>query len=349
MNLNSNIDELLNGFIDDELSPRQLTEVQRLIANDDKVRAKLEELRKIKAMVGSLPCEEVPEELFEDIKASLERTFLLGHEKQALDTRQGVMHLFFRKVLTAAAMIVLVGVLGYVVYMILDVDTNPSKTFVIEDKFENEAAPSNQVIQTEIEEARTARNVDDYIAVFGEFNAVLELGAKNLIAAEAFIKRTLRDSDLVQAATFSQAGDKAIININSSAAKITGFVEQLRVLWPQLDSAVLIVCENDTDRIKVNKINNAQLVQIFNQQRAADSVQKARNFAFLNNSTLLSADENMLAADDEKDNQISPIRQPIPKPVLTSGQKDDNQKVPAVENSRKVSLKIVLTGFSDHD
>ena len=44
-NENSNIDELLNGFIDGQLSIRQKTEVKRLIVNEPEIAKRLEELK----------------------------------------------------------------------------------------------------------------------------------------------------------------------------------------------------------------------------------------------------------------------------------------------------------------
>ena len=40
-----NLDELLNSFIDGELAPRQHTEVQRLMAHDQKIAQRLEQLQ----------------------------------------------------------------------------------------------------------------------------------------------------------------------------------------------------------------------------------------------------------------------------------------------------------------
>ena len=45
-----NMDELLNSFIDGELTPRQQTEVQRLIAHEEKVAQRLRQLQKCKML-----------------------------------------------------------------------------------------------------------------------------------------------------------------------------------------------------------------------------------------------------------------------------------------------------------
>ncbi len=118
MKENLNIDELLNSFIDDELSPRHRTEVQRLIAHDAEVTERLAELERCKMLVGSLPRAEAPPEMVEDIKAALERRTLLGQRPEHIESQRGLMQLFVRKVTSAAAMIGLVAVLVAVIYSI---------------------------------------------------------------------------------------------------------------------------------------------------------------------------------------------------------------------------------------
>ena len=358
MKFNSNIDELLNAYIDGELSPRQLTEVQRLIANDVNVREKLNELRQIKAMVNSLPTENAPEELFGEIKASLERTFLLSHEKPTHDKIKGVMHLFFRKVLTAAAMLALVGLLGYVVYTIIQPDAGTTAPFaqenikqptesVIEQTPAIEVAQETPItVEPPVADAEKATAVDTVaitqVIAAEDFNAVLELKTANLLAADAFIKRTLMDGGLES--TVSEANNVTTFVINSSPAKIAGFAEQLYSLWPQLDSSSLTVAQNNTDKITVNKVGTAQIVQIFKQQNTAETIQIAKDFAASNSAFSTGGEETKVATEQQKTDEPTPAEQPIPKPVLTSGEKDANQNAPVVEGSRKVSFTIVLTG-----
>ena len=65
------IEELLNGFIDGELTARQQTEVQRLISHDRQIAQRLRQLEKCKILVGSLPHVDAPAETFAQVKASL--------------------------------------------------------------------------------------------------------------------------------------------------------------------------------------------------------------------------------------------------------------------------------------
>ena len=51
----SDIDELLNSFIDGELPQRQQVELRRLMAHDPQIIKRLRELQKCKILLGSLP------------------------------------------------------------------------------------------------------------------------------------------------------------------------------------------------------------------------------------------------------------------------------------------------------
>ena len=121
----SNIEELLNSFIDGELTQREANEVERLIADDARIAQRLRELQKSKMLVGSLPRAEAPAEMAEQIKASLERRTLPAQQLQHLDELAGVKQLLVRKILAAAAMIVLVAVLGAVIYTIVAPESVP--------------------------------------------------------------------------------------------------------------------------------------------------------------------------------------------------------------------------------
>jgi hypothetical protein len=120
MKSNVNIDELLNGYIDGELTDRNRTEVQRLISHDDQVANRLRQLQKCKTLVTALPPAEISGGLLERIKTSLETKTLVGSDDQIeVESRRGAVHLFARRLVTSAALFILLGVLGVVVFTII--------------------------------------------------------------------------------------------------------------------------------------------------------------------------------------------------------------------------------------
>jgi len=72
------IDELLNSFIDGELTERHRVEVQRLIKHDPQIAHRMQELQKCKMLVSSLPRADAPVEILARVKASLKARALLG-------------------------------------------------------------------------------------------------------------------------------------------------------------------------------------------------------------------------------------------------------------------------------
>jgi anti-sigma-K factor RskA len=127
MNGDVNIDELLNGYIDGELTDRNRTEIQRLISHDDQVANRLRQLQKCKTLVTALPPAEVSGRLLERIKTSLETKTLVGSNEQIeVESRRGAVHLFARRLMTAAALFILLAVLGAVVFTIITPGTPPA-------------------------------------------------------------------------------------------------------------------------------------------------------------------------------------------------------------------------------
>ena len=85
----------------------------------------LKELQKYKMLLGSLPQAQAPAHLFENVRASLERSVLLDEYHGKARAKAGAVHLFARRMVAAAAMIALVGVLGFVIYNIVKPEAKP--------------------------------------------------------------------------------------------------------------------------------------------------------------------------------------------------------------------------------
>ena len=141
------IDELLSGYIDEELSQRQRTEVKRLIQHDDELSQRLNELKRQKQLLGSLPVASAPEGLLDDVKATLERQSILDNASASREESAGVRHLMFRRVLTAAAMfLVPIGILAWVVLNIVTpLDSDGDKPFFVKPNLPAIFAPKPEV------------------------------------------------------------------------------------------------------------------------------------------------------------------------------------------------------------
>jgi len=92
-----NIDELLNSYIDGELSQEQQIEVHQLIADDDQIAHRLRDLQRCKMLVACLPRAQAPTEIF---------SFLVARKPLR------------RRVLAVAAVAALMAVSAAVIYSI---------------------------------------------------------------------------------------------------------------------------------------------------------------------------------------------------------------------------------------
>jgi hypothetical protein len=340
MKENPNIDELLNGFIDGELTARQHTEVQRLIAHDAQIAGRLRELEKCKMLVGSLPYAEAPAETAELIKASLERRILFGQQPEPFGEREGARHLLVRKVLAAAAMIGLAAVLGAVVYTIVAPESAADRPIAVEDwrqprrEVEVGKAVPSLTASAEKSIAKISR------AVAG-FNGRLELKTGDLVAVDAFINRAIEDNGLLEKVSPKVEGGNSVYTFSCSQGALSLLLADLESVWDRFDSAALFV---ETDQlggqVVVDAIAAEQIVEIVNQGTLEKRVEMAKDFSVLNKMTELLPGKEILAAIDDS----GPDLITIPKPVLTSREETIRKPASQAEDDQNVNLTIVVVG-----
>jgi len=193
-----NIEELLSSFIDGELTDRQRTEIERLIAHGAKLAKRLRELQKCKMLVGSLPHAQAPVEMLDEIK---ERT-LLTRRAEHLSGWAGTAHLLARKVVAAAAMIGLIAILGAVIFSIVTPESGPPAA---------------------------------------GFTGRLELKTTNLIAADAFVKKAIKDKGLSDSISLKRQGDKSVYSLHCSREDLNLLLADLEDIWGQFSSTALFV------------------------------------------------------------------------------------------------------------
>jgi hypothetical protein len=199
---NPNIEELLNSYIDGELTERHRIEVQRLVSHDAEVARRLRELQKCKMLVSSLPRAEAPAELFSQIKASLESRTFLEQQPSGFERREGARHLLARKVLAAAAMIGLVAILGAVIYTIVVPESTPPVL---------------------------------------AFNGRLELKTNNLTTVEAVINKAMEDKGLADCISRRRQAGKTVYSVRCRREVVNLLLADLGEVWDEFDSARLTV------------------------------------------------------------------------------------------------------------
>ena len=112
------MEELLNAYHDGQLNAREEAKVERLLENDAHVKLLLDQIVQTSQRVRQLPRAEAPESLRDEIQYQLERDQLLNPQADELQ-RVGRTHLLFRRFTAAAAVILLAGAVGTVIYSVV--------------------------------------------------------------------------------------------------------------------------------------------------------------------------------------------------------------------------------------
>jgi hypothetical protein len=334
---NLNIDELLNGLLDGELSEREQVEVQRLLAHDERVAERLRELQRCKVLVGSLPVVEAPAGMAERIKASVARRVPISQPPLRIE-HVGTRHLLVRKVVAVAAMVGLVAVLAAVVYTIVAPESRTERPVAVEEW--ERPVGELKTVKPEVEIAAvTERPILEPRPAGMEFIGRLELETTEPVIVEASIDRAIEDNRLLEKITPKSEGNKRVYALNCSREALRLLLADLDNIWKRLDSATLVV---ETDRlgeqVVVEAVATSQVIEIAKQDSLETRIGVARDFAVLNKIAELSPGKEMFAAIDDAGADLTAI----PKPVLTSSEKAIKERASQSEDDQKVHLTIVL-------
>jgi len=249
-----NIDELLNSFIDEELTAKQQAELEQLIAHDAQVARRLRQLQKTKMLIGSLHRAKAPVDIAEQVKASLEARKILT-QQPVFSERKGLRHLLVRRVLATAAMIALVAILSGVVYTIIAPETVPDKTAEI--FVAAEPTP---------------------------FSGRLELKTGALLAVDGFINRFIDENGLSDFVSVERQAGQSLYSLSCSRQSLNSLLADLASIWQRFDSSKLFVeTEQFGEQVVIHAITAEQTAEVVNQDSPDRIIEVAKDFAILNN------------------------------------------------------------------
>jgi len=317
----------LNSFIDGQLPRRERTELQRLLTNDPKLARRLLELKKCRNLLNALPRAEAPAGLFEDIKSALERKSLLGDQPQYFNERAGARHLFFRKLLTVAALLALFALLATVIYNI-----------VAPEPLERSAIIASQPPATEETIARTESPAVE--SSMPRFHGSLVLETAAFEQLDALLTRAFNGNPLVRCVRSSYQRGHAEYTIAATRQGFDSLLAHLEALWDQLDSATLrVATDSFAETITVPAVTAQQLAEIVAQPSSQKCLQLARQYAALNTIASRLPGKTIGVAL----NTTTPPPLAIPQPRLTgsvNGRREPQQFDP---EDAPIHLTIVLT------
>ena len=329
------IDELLSSYIDGELTLRQATEVKRLILHDKNVAEKLRELERQRALLGALPMAKVPEGMSENIKATLERRSILGEYSDERAESVGVRELYLRKVLTAAAMLILpLSVLLWVVFGIIIPSPVGEKPVAVS----NVSSQPEPVVWL-VEKGSTAATDE-----LGTFTTKLELASYEPIAVSAFIEKLIYENDLIDHTIPRRKAGESTYQITCDISAVADLLGELKMVWDKCDSTVLVVCEeSDDEDIHINNVAFDQVIDVFQKEKLVSRTKLAKDFAHFNSMTADAPGKDVLVAT--KPGEVDEVTLPaVAKPTLTSGQKQPEASEAAAKGET-VSLTILVKGL----
>jgi len=321
------IEELLNSYIDGELSSAEAAEVQRLVNNDKGIARRLRELEKCQLLVSSLPPAEPSAEVVSGIKRLL-RNRLAGADSPAYARQtQGARHLFARQVLAAAVMIGLVGLLGAVIYKIV-APAGPTQPLALQPTVKTEAAPAET---KKVVAAEVAADVGIYS---------LRLATADFAAVDAFINKLLAESTWLKYETSKEQPGRSVYSVYCSRSALEGLMTDLAPAWSKFDSAKFVVHTEDIGRsVTIEQVRPEQITDVVKKDTLDGRVKLAKDFAVLNNVEQVMSDRQMLAIAD----RTYPELTAIPKPVLTSGERKTTAVPQGAYDKLRVDLTIVVS------
>jgi hypothetical protein len=311
-------DELLSGYLDDQLSPRQLTELKRLLAHDLQFRQELETIERQRQLLRSLPIESAPAELAEEIKSVLERRFILDDSARRSDIA-GKRGLRFRRWAATAAMILLpLLALGVVVYTILQPTEQTPNTSEPVVAIENSSSAGASAASPEL-----------------LFSAVLQFQTNQPIAANDFIEKKIHTLGLMNFTTPQRQSDRTSYKIVCSRKYVEGLVGELADLWSHSKKASYALLDTSTKQpVQVDDIDSQQTLAMIRLADISAAAKLAQTFSEQNT-------QKALAKANSAD-----VAQPLPekpsKPILAW---DEGTQQPSTNTQDTICLVIEVLGL----
>jgi hypothetical protein len=269
--------ELLSGYIDDQLSPRQATELKRLLNNNPQMDAELKALEQQCNLLRALPKESAPEGMVEDIKIALERRFILDYNCRHQDSA-GRWGLVFRRLAATAAMVLIpMGILGIVVYSI-----------VRQPQTAQDTMPAISPIPP------IATNVSNPVPLPEEgtaaYSALLQFQTHHPVQSRDFIEKKIHTLGLMDMTQIRALSDRTSYKITASRQYVVGLIRDLQELWPQTEKATYaLLAGQGKDKVLVEGIDFKQTLEMLNLADFKTAAELAKAFTEQNSQRDLAA------------------------------------------------------------
>ncbi len=315
------LDELLSGCVDGELTQRQQTELKRLLQHQPQAARQLESLQQQRRLLGALPVEAAPQGLADEVKARLERKLILNSVPgaAALRSRSGLVR---RRFTAAAAMLLIpLGLLGVVVYRILtppqpSAGTLPTAKSILADE------PVMQEFQSPAAAAAVM-----------PFDGVLMLTAERPMLVAQSIEKQIFLKGLEHQTIPNRTAELMTFQIDCPAAALAELMASLTPMWEQLTFGQLTLHDVDAPEqtVVIEHILPEQIQALAQQTDKMPMLTAARQYAATN----LPLDTDKILADRQSPPTLEELA--IPEPILAWPQQE---KQPDTTVAASVRLTI---------
>jgi hypothetical protein len=315
--------ELLSGYIDDQLSPRQITELKRLLNHNPQLQQELASLERQQQLLQTLPREAAPPELAGDIKAALERRFILHHSVRHF-VPAGHRGLWVRRIAAIAALVLVpLLALSLVVYTILRPPAAEPGAFPASDSMGISANEGRQIPETDF-------------AV--NYTPVLQFHTRQPIAAADFIEKKIHTLGLMNFTAGQRESDRASFKITCSRQYLAGLIGQMRELWPLCDKTAYALLNKDGSQ-PVVQVGGIELPQVLEMLRLNDVSEAVRLASAI-------AEKNTLAPAAETNPAFppSPLDKPL-QPFLAWDEKNTDTAKEDPNPQDTITLVIEVLGL----
>lgn len=245
-------EELLNDLLEDQATERQETEFKRLAEHDPTIIRQFEAMGRQKQLLNALPIEPAPDSLAEEIRSALERKLILGDFSGDEQTIVGASHLYMRRILTTAAMLLLpIGLLSFVVYEIMkSPSVGPAAYVTTSDTLAREDS-DNLAVRTPPLDGKLP------------FNGVLTFKTDRPTAVSNYVEKMVFDLGLINYTIPHRTADTATYQITVPPEKMATLVESLEKVWFRCRAVTLSIADSsNSDTIQIPQVQKEQITEL---------------------------------------------------------------------------------------
>lgn len=295
MKMDRKIEELLNSYIDGEGSDRQKVEVQRLIQHDEAIAQRLRELSKYRNLLGSMSRAKAPPRILENVKGRLEERV---YREPVYGASRG-RGAFARRLFAAAAMIALIGLLGFVIYTVVVPEGKVEQPFLAGDG--SPSAPGGGIVEEPF---------------YGRLILQTPAG-RGPAGIEWSINRAVEQSGLSVFSLRPAEGNRKVYVLEGTRAAVARVMEELSKDWDRFDSSTLVI-ETDSfqEEVVVESITAEQVMRVLNQGKRDTRIMVAKDINLSNKVELLAPGVAGLPGYGDLESDTLDLTR-APKPVLT--------------------------------